>query len=115
MYVSIYPLAKSMSMAVAARAPKPKFARKGANPSLELLEYVRAILVQAGEPVSRNQIMAHLAQWGHSTNRPTLNAALDFLGQDGSVIDGSKGLQWIPEAKGKLLATLRASRVAAIR
>lgn len=104
-----------MSMAVAARPPKPRFARKGANPSLEMMEYVRAILVQAGRPVSRNQILDHLAAWGHSTNRPTLNAALRFLAQDGSVFEGSKGIQWIGQPDEKMRAALNAARVVARR
>lgn len=99
-----------MSVSIQAHAPKPSFARKGANPTLETIEYVRAILVRAGQPLSRNRILAQLAAWGHATNRPSLNAALAFLAQDGSVIDGSKGLQWLPQAEGPILESIRAKR-----
>ena len=98
-----------MPVAVSARAPKPVFARKGANPTLETIEYIRALLEQAGQPVSRNRILDQLAAWGHSSSRPSLNAALSFLSRDGSLIEGSKGLQWVPQAEGRVLDAIRRS------
>jgi len=96
-----------MRVAMVGRAPKPQFAKRGANPTLEMIEYVRAILQKADAPVSRNHILRQLAKWGHSTNRPTLNAIIGFLGADGSVAQGSKGLIWVPQASGDLLDAIR--------
>ena len=94
-------------MAQAARVPRLKYARPGANPTLETIEYVLAALQKSGEPVSRNRLLASLARWGHSTTRPSLNAALAFLGDEGMVAEGSKGLIWVPEASQELLEAIR--------
>lgn len=94
-------------MAQAAKVPRLRYARPGANPTLETIEYVLSALQKSEEPVSRNQILATLARWGHSTTRPSLNAALAFLGDEGMVAEGSKGLIWVPEAGPELLETVR--------
>ena len=94
-------------MSPVARSPKPKFARPGANPTLATIELIRSALQKAGGPVSRNQLLERLASWGHSTSRQSLNAAIGFLAQDGSVAEGSKGLLWVPEASGPLLDAIR--------
>ena len=97
-------------MALSARPPSPEFARPGANPTLKTMELIRAALRMADEPMSRNRIMEVLSDWGHSTTRQSLNAALGFLAQDGSIAEGSKGLIWVPEASGPMLAAIRQGR-----
>ena len=94
-------------MARAAKAPRLRYARPGANPTLETVEYVLGVLQESEGPISRNQILATLARWGHSTTRPSLNAALAFLGDEGMVAEGSKGLVWVPEASPQLLEAIR--------
>ncbi len=94
-------------MAQLAKAPTLKYARPGANPTLETIEYVLAALQGTGGPVSRNRLLATLAAWGHSTTRQNLNVALDFLGGQGMVAEGSKGLLWVPEASPELLEAIR--------
>lgn len=89
------------------KAPTPRFARRGANPTLATLELVRSALKSADGPISRNAILARLAEWGHATTRQSLNAAIGFLADDGSVAEGSKGLLWVPHAQGKILAAIR--------
>src|SRR5437867_9842446 len=81
-------------MARAARVPRPRYAKPGANPTLETIEYVLAALQKARSPVSRNRLLATLGHWGHSTTRQTLNAAVNFLGDQGMIAEGSKGLIW---------------------
>lgn len=93
-------------MGSSTRAPRLEFARPGANPTLESIEYVRSILRSAEEPISRNEILRVLSGWSHSMNRQSLNAALRFLAADGSVAEGSKGLIWVPEASGAIMAGL---------
>ena len=90
--------------------PKPRFARAGANPTLETIEYVRAALLAAGEPVSRNQLLGVLANWGHMTTRRSLNAAISFFAADGIVLEGPRGLLWTPGASAQLLNAVRAGR-----
>ena len=97
-------------MAQHTNVPRPKYARRGANPTLETIEYVLSALQRSDEPVSRNRILATLARWGHSTTRPSLNAALAFLGDEGMVAEGSKGLVWVPEASPDLLEAIRKGR-----
>ena len=89
------------------KAHAPKFARPGANPTLETIEYVRSVLRTANAPISRNRILAVLTKWGHSTTRQSLNAAIAFFGEEGMVAEGSKGLIWVPQAKGPLLDAIR--------
>lgn len=90
--------------------PALEFARKGANPTLESIEYVRAILRAAEEPISRNAILRILASWSHATTRQSLNAALDFLAADGYIAEGSKGLIWVPEASPSLARAISKAR-----
>ncbi|MBI4393715.1 MAG: hypothetical protein HY556_07975 [Euryarchaeota archaeon] len=92
------------------RPPKPKFAKTGANPTLATIELVRAILQEAEEPISRNAILEQLARWRHSTTRQSLNAILRFLAEDGSVLEGSKGIIWVPEASPELAEAIRNGR-----
>jgi len=99
-------------MVVPVKAPRPKHAKPGANPTLETLEYIRSALSTAEEPLSRNRLLSILASWGHSTTRPSLNAGIAFLAQDGSIAEGSKGLVWVPQAEGPALeAILRGRRL----
>jgi hypothetical protein len=97
-------------MPVLTHPPELEFARPGANPTLESIEYVRAILRQAEEPISRNEILRRLTDWGHSMSRQSLNAALDFLAADGCVGEGSKGLIWVPEASPQLASEIARGR-----
>lgn len=92
----MYPMAQSV------HSPRTEFSRPGANPTLETIEYIRAALRGADGPLSRNQLLAILSGWGHSTTRQSLNAAIAFLGADGSVAEGSKGLIWVPPASVQL-------------
>jgi len=94
-------------MAHAMKAPRPQYAKPGANPTLETIEYVLAGLRTARGPVSRNRLLATLAGWGHSTTRQSLNAAIAFLGDQGMIAEGSKGLIWVPEASLQLLEAIR--------
>jgi hypothetical protein len=94
-------------MAQASRAPSLRYSKRGANPTLETIEYVLGALRGSEGAISRNRILATLAKWGHSTTRPSLNAALAFLGHQGMVAEGSKGLIWVPEASPQLLEAIR--------
>lgn len=90
--------------------PEPEFATPGANPTLLKIELVRSALRRAHGPMSRKQIKAQMSAWGHGLNGPTLNAALAFLADDGSVVLGSKGVQWATPATGQVLDTIRRKR-----
>ena len=94
-------------MAHMGKGPRPKYARRGANPTLETIEYVLTALQKAEGPVSRNRLLATLAHWGHSTTRRSLNAAVAFLGSQGMMAEGTKGLVWVPEASPELLEAIR--------
>lgn len=97
-------------MALRSRPPSLEFATPGANPTLEMIEYVRSILKGAGGPISRNEILRTLSDWHHSTTRKSVNAAIEFLGVDGNVAEGSQGLIWVPEASPQLAEALRSGR-----
>lgn len=94
-------------MVQSAHAPRTEFSRPGANPTLETIEYIRTALRESDGPISRNQLLAALARWGHSTTRQSLNATIAFLGADGSVAEGSKGLIWVPPASIPLVEITR--------
>lgn len=89
------------------KEPELEYARLGANPSLATIEYVRSILQNAEEPLSRNALLSILSEWGHSTNRPSLNAILQFFGDNGMIAEGGKGLIWVPQASPQLLELIR--------
>lgn len=92
------------------QAPEPRFAKPGANPGLAKVEAIREILHKAKTPVSRNQVLAELKAWGMGMSRPSLNAALEFLASEGQLIEGSKGLEWVPAARGRILETILRKR-----
>ena len=94
-------------MAQTLEAPELRFARRGANPTLETIEYVEAALRSAGRPVSRNELLSVLSSWGHSTTRQSLNTVLAFLGEQGVVAEGSKGLIYVPAASPALVKAIR--------
>lgn len=62
--------------------------------NLSTVEHVRLLLEKAGVPVSRNFLLGELAKSGHTTTRPRLNRALDFLLELGLAVEGAKGVQW---------------------
>jgi len=94
-------------MAQPTEAPDLRYARPGANPTLETIEYIEAALRAADGPMSRNTLLSILASWGHSTTRQSLNAALAFLGELGVIAEGSKGLIYVPAASPELLKAIR--------
>lgn len=94
-------------MAQSLETPELRFARPGANPTLEMMEYIEAALRNADRPISRNGLLSILASWGHSTTRQSLNAALAFLGEQGVIAEGSKGLIYVPAASPELLKAIR--------
>lgn len=89
------------------RAPAPRFARPRANPTLMTIELIAQALQRAAVPVSRNDLLAQLREWGHGTNRRTLNAALSYLFESRAFGEGSKGIVHIPLARGKALEAIR--------
>jgi hypothetical protein len=97
-------------MSVSSRAPTLEFARRGANPTLESIEYIRSILRSAEGPVSRNEVLRVLSSWGHAMSRQRLNAALEFLAAEGCVGEGSKGMIWVPEASPQLAKVITQGR-----
>lgn len=90
--------------------PRPVFAKQGANPTLETVEYIREALRAAEGPISRNGLLSMLRGWGHSTSRQSLNATLEFFGDMGMVAEGSKGLIWVPEMSDALWEATRKGR-----
>lgn len=109
-HINVLYLTIDYLMPILTQAPRPRFARPGANPGLAKVEAIREILRKARRPVSRNQLLAELKNWGMGMNRPGLNAVLDFLGSEGQVIQGSHGLEWVPAARGRILKTILRKR-----
>ena len=97
-------------MSLLTHAPRPKFAKRGANPGLAKVEAIREILHKAKRPASRNQLLAELKTWGMGMNRPSLNAILEFLASEGQIIEGRQGLEWVPAARGRILETILRKR-----
>ncbi len=93
------------------KVPEPVFAKPGANPTLETIEYVRKALEFADGPVSRNELLRILRKWGHSTTRQSLNAVIEFFGDMGMVAEGSKGLIWVPEMSDALWEATRKGKL----
>ena len=75
----------------ALKRPRLRQARPRANPTLETIELVLAVLRSARAPVRRDVFLAALARWGHPVTRRSLDAVIAFLGEIGAVAEGSKG------------------------
>jgi hypothetical protein len=75
-----------------------------------MIEYVRAALLAAGEPVSRNHLLRVLAEWNHTTTRRSLNAILAFFQGHDLVEEGPRGVLWIPTATPAMVQALRAGK-----
>ena len=68
--------------------------RPSPDVNLHTVETVRALLMQAKIPVSRNWLLERLAARGQATTRQRLNRAIGFFLELGVAIEGSKGVQW---------------------
>ena len=80
--------------------------------TLGTTEVVMSLLQGAGDPVSRNRLLAELKASGHTTTRARLNRALEFCFEMGLAIEGSKGIQWTHTTSPSLLRSLaRGKRV----
>ena len=97
-------------MSASLRPPPLEFAKPGANPTLESIEYIRAIFREADAPISRNEILRILNRWGHSMTRQSLNSVVAFLGAEGAIAEGSKGLVWVPLATGPVAEAIDKAR-----
>ena len=97
-------------MPVVSPMPRLRFARRGANPTLETVELVRAALIAAAEPVSRNHILRTLAEWNHMTTRRSLNAVLGFFEAHKLIEEGPRGVLWLSGATPGMLQALRAGK-----
>jgi hypothetical protein len=97
-------------MPIVTPVPRLRYARRGANPTLELIEYIRAALVAEAEPVSRNRLLRLLAEWNHATTRRTLNAVLGFFGAHGLIEEGPKGVLWLSNATPAMVQALRSGK-----
>ncbi len=63
--------------------------------NLSAVVAVESVLHEAGEPISRNEILRRLDERGRSTTRQKLNTVLKYLDSHGLIGEGSKGIQWI--------------------
>ena len=96
-----------LGMPIVTPIPRLRYAHRGANPTLEMIVYVRAALRAAAEPVSRNHLLRVLAEWNHTTTRRSLNAILGFFLAHGLVEEGRRGVLWIPTATPQMVQALR--------
>ena len=87
-------------MTTSLHPPPLEFARTGSNPTLVSMEYVRAILRGAETPTCRRRVARILADWGHPMTPQSLDSIIRFFGADGNIAEGSKGLIWVPLARG---------------
>lgn len=78
--------------------------------TLGTTELVMSLLQQAGDPVSRNWLLEHLKEAGHTTSRARLNRALSFCLELRLAVEGSKGIQWTHTTSPSLLRSLSRGR-----
>ena len=83
------------------------FVHPSANPTLESIDCVRTILRASTDPIDRLEILSILAMRSHSMTQQGLNAALRFLAREGSVLENSTGLVWVPVAFPELTGNLQ--------
>ena len=74
--------------------------------TLGTTEVVMSLLAEAGDPVSRNWLLARLKDLGHTTSRARLNRALRFCFNLGLAVEGPKGVQWTHTTSPGLLRSL---------
>ncbi len=65
-----------------------------ADVTLSTADAVRRVLVDAGGPISKGQILRDLAARHRSMNRPKLNRVIRYWEQLGLLVVGSDGVQW---------------------
>ena len=86
--------------------------QRGHRPDVTLgtTEVVMSLLQEAGDPVSRNWLLARLKESGHTTTRARLNRALEFCFAHGLAVEGSRGIQWTHTTSPNLLRALAKGR-----
>ena len=80
----------------------------GHGPTLYTLQEVERVLREAGVPISLNEIKRRLP--AKSVKHDKIRLAVDYLDRLGLVIQGSKGVQWVPSASPKLAEAIRKGR-----
>lgn len=88
------------------KAAAAKFAAS-APERREMAARVGKILKAADGPLRRTAIARQLAATGKPAARKEIDWAIDDLSRTGSVIEGSKGVQWTAPAQDSVLGTIR--------
>ncbi len=87
--------------------PMPKRI-EGRGPTLATLNEIERILRKAGEPLSLNEIKRRMR--AKSVQHAAVRMAVDHLGRYGLVVEGSKGVMWVPPASPELEEAVRSGR-----
>lgn len=78
--------------------------------TLATADAVRVVLQEAGEPLSRGQILRAMAARHRSMNRPKLNRVIAYWERLGLLVVGSEGVQWTGVPSAQLLERLARAR-----
>lgn len=81
-----------------------------ADVTLPTADAVRAVLQEAGRPLSKGQILRELAARHRSMNRPKLNRVIRYWEQLGLLVVGSEGVQWTGVPSAAILERLARAR-----
>jgi hypothetical protein len=87
--------------------PMPPAVR-GRGPTVATLNEIERILRKADGPISLNEVKRRM----HAKSVPhhTVRMAVDHFARFGLVVEGSKGVLWVPEASVHLLKAIRGGK-----
>jgi hypothetical protein len=81
---------------------------EGRGPTLATVNEVERILRRADGPLSLNEIKRRMR--AKAVQHSAVRATVDHLGRYGLVVEGSKGVMWVPPASPQLEKAIRSGR-----
>lgn len=81
---------------------------EGRGPTLATVNEIERILRKARGPLSLNEVKRRMH--AKSVQHAAVRMAIDHLGRYGLIVEGSKGVMWVPPASPKLEEAVRTGR-----
>jgi hypothetical protein len=88
--------------------PLPVVLEGQRGPTMATIEEIELILRKANGPISLNEIKRRMR--AKSVPHATVRLAVNHLIRYGLVVEGSKGVMWVPPASASLREAIRAGR-----
>ncbi len=91
-------------------ARRRKAALRLLTPGVETTANLRSALRRAEGSLTRDQILKMSEEWSPRPTRTLLAESIGILAVDGLIVEGNKGVKWVPNDTSMLLGMLQKTR-----